>query len=71
MFFPNSSYGGYYSTKYTSNFTDGDYDMIYHMRMAEVYLIFAEANARANNMVKPEALEALNTIRQGRGNFDW
>ncbi|WBL21484.1 RagB/SusD family nutrient uptake outer membrane protein [Zunongwangia sp. HRR-M8] len=67
IFFPNSSYGGYYSTKYTSNFTDGDYDMIYHMRMAEVYLIFAEANARANNVVTPEALEALNTIRLRAG----
>ncbi len=67
IFFPNPSYGGFYSTKYTTYFTLGDYEMIYHMRMAEVYLIFAEAHARANNAVTPEALEALNTVRTRAG----
>ncbi|WP_461532455.1 RagB/SusD family nutrient uptake outer membrane protein [Sinomicrobium sp.] len=65
--FPNVSYGGFYSTKYTTYFTEGTYEMIYHMRMAEVYLILAEASARANNAVTPEALNALNAIRMRAG----
>jgi len=40
-----------------------DYDMIYHMRMAEVYLIHAEALARATNTVSADALASLNAIR--------
>ncbi|MBC9795825.1 RagB/SusD family nutrient uptake outer membrane protein [Sinomicrobium weinanense] len=43
---------------------NGDlYEMIYHLRMAEVYLIYAEAVARANNSVTTEALAALNVVR--------
>lgn len=65
--FENFSYGGFYSTKYTSYFTSGDYEMIYHMRMAEVYLILAEASARANNAVTTDALNALNAVRLRAG----
>ncbi|MDO5979681.1 RagB/SusD family nutrient uptake outer membrane protein [Flavivirga spongiicola] len=43
------------------------YPKIYHLRMAEVYLIFAEANARANNSVTLEALDALNAVRLRAG----
>lgn len=39
---------------------------IYYMRMAEVYLIYAEAAARNNHLL--EALEALNMVRM-RANF--
>lgn len=62
VFDPNPGYGGYSVTKY-----GGDYDMFYHMRMAELYLILAEAEARANNSVTPDALNALNTIRLRAG----
>lgn len=44
-----------------------NWEMIYHMRMAEMYLILAEADARANNMVTIEALDALNAVRIRRG----
>lgn len=67
LFVTNVQYGGLYTTKYSSYFTNGDYEMNYHMRMAEVYLILAEASARANNSVTAEALEALNTIRLRAG----
>lgn len=67
LYYVNYSYGGYYSTKYCSYFTVGTYEMFYHMRMAEVYLILAEASARANNAVTPEALQAINTIRVRAG----
>ncbi|AWK05732.1 hypothetical protein HYN56_16400 [Flavobacterium crocinum] len=67
IFITNVSYGGYYTTKYTSYFTTGTNEMFYHMRMAEVYLILAEASARANNAVTPEALLAINTIRKRAG----
>ncbi|MCK0131558.1 RagB/SusD family nutrient uptake outer membrane protein [Flavobacteriaceae bacterium F08102] len=64
LFKENFFYGGYFPTKYFSALTgSGDYEMFYHMRMAEVYLILAEASARANNSVTTEALEALNAIR--------
>jgi hypothetical protein len=39
------------------------YEMVYHLKMDEVYLIYAEAAARANDNVTPEALDALNAIR--------
>ncbi|WP_346882072.1 RagB/SusD family nutrient uptake outer membrane protein [uncultured Algibacter sp.] len=39
------------------------YEILYILRMAEVYLIFAEANARNNNSVTTEALNALNAVR--------
>lgn len=67
IFITNLQYGGYYSTKYTSYFTTGTNELFYHMRMAEVYLILAEASARANNAVTPEALSAINTIRTRAG----
>lgn len=67
IFIENISYGGFYTTKYTTRFTVGTYEMSYHMRIAEVYLILAEANARANKTVTTEALQALNTIRTRAG----
>lgn len=67
VFIANPQYGGFYTTKYSSNFISGGYEMVYHMRMAEVYLILAEADARANNAVTSEALLALNTIRTRAG----
>ena len=63
VFIANPQYGGFYTTKYTSSFITGGYEMVYHMRMSEVYLILAEASARANNAVTTESLQALNTIR--------
>lgn len=44
-----------------------NFEMIYHLRMAEVYLILAEAEARANNMVTANALAALNAVRTRAG----
>jgi len=41
----------------------GSFETLYHLRMAEVYLIFAEASARSTGSVTPEALDALNTVR--------
>lgn len=63
----NSKYGGFYTTKYRSNFVSGTNEMFYQMRMAEVYLILAEASARANNVVTEQALKAINTIRTRAG----
>ncbi|HYQ57497.1 MAG TPA: RagB/SusD family nutrient uptake outer membrane protein, partial [Draconibacterium sp.] len=63
----NNSYGGYWSSKYTSYFADGTFEMIYHLRLAEVYLILAEASARAGSSVSTEALNALNDLRIARG----
>ncbi|WP_162558737.1 RagB/SusD family nutrient uptake outer membrane protein [Robertkochia solimangrovi] len=63
----NTSYGGYWTSKYTSYFSSGSYEIFIHMRIAEVYLILAESSARANNAVTPEALEALNAIRLRAG----
>lgn len=67
IFITNPSYGGYYTNKYTNSFTTGKNELFYHMRMAEVYLILAEASARANNAVTPEALQAINAIRTRAG----
>ncbi|MAZ28706.1 MAG: hypothetical protein CL868_16715 [Cytophagaceae bacterium] len=39
------------------------YETSYQLRMAEIYLIYAEADARAIKNVSPSALAALNTIR--------
>lgn len=41
-------------------------DNIPYMRTAELYLIWAEAEAKANNAVTPAAVEALNTLRTAR-----
>ncbi|HEX9827468.1 MAG TPA: RagB/SusD family nutrient uptake outer membrane protein [Flavobacteriaceae bacterium] len=43
------------------------YETVYHLRMAEVYLIYAEAAARAANSVTSDALAALNAIRTRAG----
>lgn len=61
----NLNYGGYTTSKVKSS--NEDYEMIYHMRLAEVYLILAEADARATSGVSPTALEALNALRTSRG----
>ncbi|MDD7888012.1 RagB/SusD family nutrient uptake outer membrane protein [Flavivirga sp. 57AJ16] len=46
-----------------NNAPTDQYEMIYHLRMAEIYLILAEADARANSTVTTNALDALNAIR--------
>ncbi|WP_346880803.1 RagB/SusD family nutrient uptake outer membrane protein [uncultured Algibacter sp.] len=43
------------------------FEMLYHMRMAELHLIYAESDARANNAVTADALGALNTVRSRAG----
>ncbi len=63
----NPYYGGYWTTKYTSYFSEGKFEMIYHMRMAEVYTILAEASARVSHSVTTEALDAINALRTNRG----
>lgn len=64
-----SGFFGFDSLKSNFNFEpqENRYEMIYHMRMAEIYLIYAEADARATNVVSADALEALNTIRERAG----
>jgi hypothetical protein len=63
MFPVNSAYGGYLVNKFQGGTTLGSYEMIYHLRMAEVYLIYAEASARSTKSVSSDALKALNAIR--------
>ena len=60
---------GFDSLKSNFNFLPPEnmYEMIYHLRMAEVYLIYAEAEARAQNAVTSDALNALNEIRTRAG----
>ncbi|MAO15407.1 MAG: hypothetical protein CMH44_00745 [Muricauda sp.] len=60
---------GFDSLKSNFNFLppENRYEMIYHLRMAEVYLIYAEAEARAQNAVTSDALNALNEIRTRAG----
>ncbi len=64
-----SGFFGFDSLKSNFNFApqDNRYEMIYHLRMAEIYLIYAEADARATNTVSTDALDALNTIRERAG----
>lgn len=64
-----SGFFGFDSLKSNFNFDPpaNRYEMIYHLRMSEVYLIYAEADARATNSVSTEALAALNTIRERAG----
>ena len=59
------SFGGpfYNNEKYLNFFNGKSFEMIYHLRMAEINLIFAEADARVNNSVSTEALNALNAVR--------
>ncbi|MGE0078275.1 MAG: RagB/SusD family nutrient uptake outer membrane protein [Bacteroidales bacterium] len=61
----NTTYGGYRTSKV--KLSSEDYEMVYHMRFAEVYLILAEASARAATSVTSDALNALNTLRTTRG----
>ncbi|MDY7396944.1 RagB/SusD family nutrient uptake outer membrane protein [Aureibaculum sp. 2210JD6-5] len=49
--------------KYKTSDAADQYEMLYHLRMSEIYLIFAEAQARSTNSVTTEALEALNAVR--------
>ena len=53
--------------KYNTRSSADLFEMIYHLRMAEVYLIFAEAQARSAGTVTPEALNALNAVRLRAG----
>ena len=46
---------------------NGEYEMVYHMRFAEIYLILAEASARDASAVTTEALDAINALRVARG----
>ena len=62
----NPSDGGYTTNKHKSR-SGGDFEMIYHMRVAELYTILAEASARATSSVTTEALNALNSLRTQRG----
>lgn len=64
-----SGFFGFDSLKSNFNFfpPDNKYEMVYHLRMAEIYLIYAEANARATSNVNSESLNALNTIRARAG----
>ncbi len=50
-----------FNYKFALNFES--YETLYHLRMAEMYLIYAEAIARSTNAVSPDALAALNAIR--------
>lgn len=52
--------------KYNAQAGDA-FEFVYHMRMAELYLIFAEADARATNSVSTDALDALNAVRMRAG----
>ncbi|WP_268224479.1 RagB/SusD family nutrient uptake outer membrane protein [Sinomicrobium oceani] len=58
---------GLLSGKYRNQNLGETYEMIYHLRMAEVYLVYAEAHARSNHSVTSEALEALNAVRRRAG----
>ncbi|WP_111709922.1 RagB/SusD family nutrient uptake outer membrane protein [Lutibacter citreus] len=66
--------GGFYgltTLKVPSFFADGEDDsLVYYARMAEVYLIYAEAEARNSNSVTTDALDALNAIRLRAGATD-
>lgn len=62
----NPQDGGYTTNKHKSR-SGGDFEMIYHMRVAELYTILAEASARAALSVTTEALDALNELRTERG----
>ena len=60
---------GFDSLKSNFNFLppENKYEMVYHLRMAEIYLIYAEAHARSVEFVSPDALNALNAIRTRAG----
>ncbi|MDD7885252.1 RagB/SusD family nutrient uptake outer membrane protein [Flavivirga sp. 57AJ16] len=55
------------TNKYITRGSADLYEMVYHLKMDEVYLIYAEAAARSAENVTPEALDALNAIRERAG----
>lgn len=64
----SSGYYGNENYKRASLFANGeDDDLIYFARLAEVYLIYAEAEARDKNNVTTGALAAINAIRLRAG----
>ncbi len=67
--FPSNMQGSYKIDKYDlySTGSTETYSMWYQMRMSEVYLIHAEAEARSKNNVTSEALNALNAVRTRGG----
>ncbi|MFH4966383.1 RagB/SusD family nutrient uptake outer membrane protein [Gaetbulibacter sp. M235] len=64
LFTPSSIY---VPRKYSTNLSTETHEMWIQLRMAEVYLILAEADARANNAVTTVALNALNAVRTRAG----
>nr|WP_315246760.1 RagB/SusD family nutrient uptake outer membrane protein [uncultured Flavobacterium sp.] len=63
---PNFGYNG--NMKFAQRFgPQSQFETLYFLRMAEIYLIYAEAAARSTNSVPSEALTALNTIRTRAG----
>lgn len=63
---PLGDFGVFENLKYKPRGTD--YETIYQLRMAEVYLIYAEAATRADGSTVPaDALTALNDIRTRAG----
>ena len=66
MLIPSYMGPGIFSTQKFLDSWEG-YEMIYHLRMSEVYLILAEASARAAGAVDTDALNALNDLRTARG----
>ncbi|OBX18712.1 putative outer membrane starch-binding protein [Gelidibacter algens] len=57
----------YVPRKYSTDLSTENHEMWIQLRMAEVYLILAEADARANNAVTTAALNALNAVRLRAG----
>ena len=63
-----STFGPFFNTyKYNEAFGADIYEMAYHMRISELYLILAEASARVSKSATAEALGALNALRTARG----
>lgn len=54
------------NAKYPNNSSAGEKNTNYHLRMAEMYLIYAEAEVRNSSDVN-QALDALNTVRARAG----
>ncbi|RKR05097.1 RagB/SusD domain-containing protein [Flavobacterium sp. 90] len=59
---PNFGYNG--NMKFAQRFgPQSQFETVYYLRMAEIYLIYAEAAARSTNSVSSQALAALNAVR--------